>query len=84
MPVLEALVCGCAVVTSGGGSLFEVGGDAVLYADERNSIDIQTKIEHLFNYPKERLKLSRKGVEQSKKFSVKKMISDTIAAYESI
>jgi glycosyltransferase involved in cell wall biosynthesis len=40
LPVLEALACGCPVVTSRGTVLEEVGGDAVMAVDPRSSEDI--------------------------------------------
>lgn len=81
LPVLEAMNCGCPVITTKGGSLPEVTGDAALYIDPENRESIKEGIERIFSEPKLRDELSRKGLEQAKKFSIEKMMKDLINAY---
>lgn len=45
LPVLEAMAAGAAVVTSNVSSLPEVGGDAVLYADPRDTASVAAALE---------------------------------------
>lgn len=84
LPVLEAMTCGCPVVTGGGGSLFEVGGDAVIYIDTKDPVDIQLKIEHLLNNPEVRRRTAQKGIKQAGEFSTKRSIENLVKVYESI
>lgn len=44
IPLLEAMVCGCPIITSNVSSLPEVGGDAARYFDPNNPADIADKI----------------------------------------
>ncbi len=82
LPVLEAMSCGCPVITTRGGSLPEVGGDAVLYVDVENESSIADGIKKIFFEPKLRNELSKKGLARAKKFSIQKMVHDLVYAYE--
>lgn len=44
IPILEAMVCSCPVITSNVSSLPEVGGDAALYFDPNKPDDIASKL----------------------------------------
>lgn len=80
LPVLEAMSCGCPVITSKEGSLPEVGGDAVIYADAYSKDSIVKEMLNISNDENLRSELSKKGLEQAKKFSIEKMMKDTINA----
>ena len=82
LPVLEALECGCPVISSKGGSLVEVGGDAVYYVDYGSEDNIADGIEKIFSDSKLRADFIRRGFTQAKKFSVEKMMKDLIDIYE--
>ncbi len=84
LPVLEAMSCGVPVVTTKEGSLYEVGGDAACYVDPYDVNDIIKKIEELFKNKNLREDLSKKGIMQAKKFTIKKTIEETVNAYESL
>ena len=68
LPVLEAMTCGCPVLTCPNGSIPEVGGEAVLYV---NSDDVDELIKKLFDVQQleVRQSLIAAGLEQAKKFS---------------
>jgi glycosyltransferase involved in cell wall biosynthesis/SAM-dependent methyltransferase len=72
MPVLEAMACGCPVITCPYASLPEVGGNAVLYVSGR---DVNEMAEAMIKVqqPEVRESLIRLGLEQSKQFSWSKM-----------
>lgn len=80
LPVLEAMSCGCPVISSREGSLVEVGGDAVLYFDALQINSISSIMENLSN-KKLRNELIQKGLVQASKFSIKQFILDTITSY---
>lgn len=80
LPVLEAMTCGCPVITSREGSLPEVGGEAVLYTDAYSKDSIKESILKIVSDEKLRAQLSEKGIVQAKKFSTEKMMKDTINA----
>jgi len=84
LPVLEAMSCGCPVITSREGSLPEVGGDAVLYADSYSEESITKAINDLDSNLKLRESLIKKGVEQAEKFTIKKSILDLVSVYEDV
>jgi glycosyltransferase involved in cell wall biosynthesis len=68
MPVLEAMACGCPVITCPKASIPEVGGNAVLYVNET---DVDGMIEALQKVQEEKFRhtLIKKGLEQCQKFS---------------
>lgn len=84
LPVLEAMSCGCPVITSREGSLPEVGGEAVLYIDANSSDAIAEGIKEVWDNSKLREELSKKGLLQAKKFSIEKTIRDTISVYNKL
>ncbi len=83
-PILEALRCGCPVVTSNVSSMPEVGGDAVLYVDPRSVVDIKENIHRLLNNHKLKEELVKKGVKQAEKFSWDKCALETTKMYEDL
>lgn len=84
LPVLEAMSCGCPVITTRCGSLPEIAGDAVEYVDPYNIDNISKKIVRVFEDNTLREKLIIKGFKQAKNFSWKKTSQDTINVYEKI
>jgi hypothetical protein len=68
MPVLEAMACGCPVITCPKASIPEVGGNAVLYVNET---DVDGMVEALQKVQEEKFRhtLIKKGLEQCQKFS---------------
>ncbi len=78
LPVLEAMKAGCPVIASNVSSLPEAGGDACLYVDPEDTIDISTKIIKLVGNEKLRQELIEKGYKQSSKFSWEKTAKETL------
>ncbi len=73
IPLLEAMACGCPVITSNTSSMPEVGGNAVIYFDPCDKDSLKTAIEKLASSDDLREKMIIKGLEQVKQFSWKKM-----------
>lgn len=82
LPILEAMSCGCPVVTTKEGSIPEVAGNAAFYVDAYNVKSIADGISEVFENEKLRVELSKKGLAQSKKFSWEKTALETIKVYE--
>lgn len=75
LPVLEAMACGCPVLSSRQGSLAEISGEADLTFNSKN-------LARCWQSPTLRLKLSRLGLIQAAKFSWIKTARETIKIYE--
>lgn len=84
LPILEAMSCGCPVVTTKEGSLGEVGGDAVYYVDPQSIESIANGIGEVFSRKELQRTFSRKGLERAKQFSWKKTAEETVIAYQRI
>jgi glycosyltransferase involved in cell wall biosynthesis len=81
LPVLESMNMGVPVICSNTTSLPEVGGSAVLYFDPEDVTDIYDKMCLLIENKKLRPSLIKKGISQAKKFTLKKMITETVKVY---
>jgi len=68
-PPLEAMVCGCPVISADTASLPEVGGEAVLYADPDKPARWVERILRLANSEDLRAELIAKGRQRAKMFS---------------
>lgn len=84
LPVLEAMACGCPVVTSNVSSLPEISGSAAFPVDPYNIDAIAKAILTVITntYLKERLRAE--GLKQSQKFSWKNTAEKTLEVYEQI
>jgi len=69
LPVLEAMACGCPVVSSNTSSIPEVVGDAGILVDPYNIDEIANGILKIIKDEELRNDLIKRGVEQSKMFS---------------
>ncbi len=72
LPVLEAMACGCPVITCPNASIPEVAGEAAIYVGDR---DIPAMAEALCEVqkPAVRKRLIRQGLERAQQFSWSKM-----------
>ena len=84
LPILEAFASNCPVVSSNGGSLPEVGGDAALYFDPKSIADIQATVKQVLYSKDIKASLIAKGSHQAKKFSWDRCRMDTLAVYQSM
>jgi len=84
LPILEAMSCGCPVISSKEGSISEVGQGAVFYVDPYNVLDIANGIKKVFVDKDLQEELAKKGLEQAKKFSWEKTAEQTADLYNRI
>lgn len=85
LPVLEAMACGCRVVTSNRGSLKEVAGEAAIIVDPENVEAITNGIETVLKLSnEERGKLVKRGQNWTKQFTWEKTAKETLRVYQEI
>ena len=84
LPVLEAMSCGCPVLSSNQASLPEVGGEAVEYFDPNKKGDLERKIRSLLINQKRLKELEKLGLKQAKKFSWRKTAEQTVKVYQKV
>jgi glycosyltransferase involved in cell wall biosynthesis len=81
LPVLEAMACGAAVLTTMRTSLPEVGGDAVAYT-EPDVASIETALRELLADPARRSALGSAGYARSQEFTWAQSASAHLASYK--
>lgn len=81
IPILEAMACFAPVVSSNAGALPEVGGDAALYFDPRNTNDTVDKISQVLDSKKLKVELIDKGKMRVKLFSWERLARQTLEVY---
>ncbi len=84
MPVLEAQSCGAPVMTGNNSSLPEVAGDAALLVDSQDVDAIAAAMQRLLSDENLRAELSRRGLENVKRFSWEKCAAETLAIIEQV
>lgn len=84
LPVLEAMSCGCPIVTTKSGSIPEVVGDVAYYVDAYDINDIANGIGEVYSNQKLQKEFSQKALKRAKRFSWQKTARETIKVYGSI
>ena len=84
IPTLEAFGCGCPVLLSNSSSMPEVGGDAVVYINPKESKDIEKKVRQVITTPILRKELICKGKERLKHFTWDSVARQTVECYERV
>jgi glycosyltransferase involved in cell wall biosynthesis len=84
LPGLEAMACGAPVVSSNATCLPEVLGNAAHYFDPEDVDNIARAINDVLTDPKLRASLIRRGKEQVKKYSWKRMAEETLSVYTNV
>ena len=81
LPILEAMACGCPVITSNTSSMPEVAGKAALLVNPYKTEEIENAICTLTNDPAMCAELSAKGVHRASKFSWRRTAERTLEVY---
>ncbi|MCJ7804906.1 glycosyltransferase family 4 protein, partial [Patescibacteria group bacterium] len=84
LPILEAMKCGCPVLTSNISSMPEVAGHAGLLVDPLDVEEITRGLGEIINNQEKREDLINKGFTQVKKFSWEKAAQETLKVYEQV
>ena len=84
LPVLEAMSYGVPCVISDNSSLSEIAGRSALLVDANNSDDIAKKINLLLSNSELRKDLSRRGIENARRFSWDKAAEKMVEMFNSI
>jgi glycosyltransferase involved in cell wall biosynthesis len=81
LSILEAMSCGCPVVTSNVSSLPEVAGEAAVLVDPTRVEEIGQAIKEVLTDQGTRNRLVKLGYQQAKKFSWEKVAKETLVSY---
>ncbi len=81
LPVLEAMSCGAPVITTNCTSIPEVSGDATIYVDGCDVLELSNEIINLINNNAKKILYSKKSVERSLLFSWEKTAQKTMEVY---
>ena len=85
LPVLEAMACGCPVVTTREASLPEVAGDAAMFMKSPRDVDdLAGILKDLADDPDIRQKLINKGLVRVRGFSWEETARKTFKAFEAV
>jgi glycosyltransferase involved in cell wall biosynthesis len=84
LPVLEAMACGCPVISSNASSLPEVAGDAAILLDPEDVSGFARNMETVVTDPGLRDDLRRKGLAQAGRFPWDRTARETIAVYKKV
>jgi glycosyltransferase involved in cell wall biosynthesis len=84
LPVLEAMACGTAVITSNTSSLPEVAGDAAVYVDPSRTESLVQALLDVARRPAWRRELGERGLRRAQRFSWDDTARKTLAVYEAV
>lgn len=84
LPPLEAMACGCPVITSNTSSLPEVVADAGIMINPNDVDSLTESMLKILTDPELREELSRKSLERAEMFSWKKTAKETWKVYEDV
>jgi tetratricopeptide (TPR) repeat protein len=79
MPIIEAMACGCPVITSRNGSIEEVAGDAAIYIDPEDASTMTAALKKLQGKPY-RTRFVTAGLKRAHLYSWRKMAGIVQAA----
>ncbi|HBB65904.1 MAG: hypothetical protein A2049_03285 [Elusimicrobia bacterium GWA2_62_23] len=84
LPPLEAMACGCPVVSSRASCMPEVLADACLYFDPDNILDIRDKMQHVLSDASLRAELIRKGYDRAAGYKPERTAAEIVRVIERV
>ncbi len=84
MPILEAMACGCPVITSNVSACPEVAGDAALLVNPYSVDEIKEAMERIIEDRQLREELSEKGIERAKQFTWEKSARKHLEVFKKV
>ena len=81
LPVLEAMACGCPVITTTGSAPEEIGGDAVELVPPRDPGELRATLERVLGDPDRRGWLRGAGLDRAKQYSWERTAVQTLDVY---
>ncbi len=84
LPILEAMSCGCPVVTSKISSMPEVAGDAAILVNPYKDKEISDAMYKVLTNDELKRSLIKKGLRRAKKFSWKKTGKETLEIFKTV
>jgi glycosyltransferase involved in cell wall biosynthesis len=84
LPVVEAMACGCAVISSSGGSLAEVAGDGAQVFSPYDVTGMGRAIVRLLTVSEELSHWQRAALRRSQNFSWSRTAAATMAIYDEV
>ncbi len=82
LPAAEAMACGVPLISTSGGALPEVVGDAGIIVPPADAASLAREITFLFNHPEQRKKLAKAGIERVDSiFNWSKAAGDMVDVY---
>ncbi len=84
LPLIEAMACGCPVISSNVSAIPEVLGDAGILVDPLQTTDIMKAMDRIIQEPDERRKLRDRGLERAKEFSWEKAARQTLEVFQRV
>jgi alpha-1,3-rhamnosyl/mannosyltransferase len=84
LPVVEAMACGCPVISSNASSLPEATGDAALLADPSDVDGFAKHLEQVLSDGTLRQKLRERGLAQAAKFTWDRTARETVRVYRGV
>ena len=84
LPLLEAMSCGCPVITSHSSAMLEVGGDAALFVNPLDVDSIEHAMREIYHDKMMRQQLCAKGIQRASVFSWERTAHLTYQAFHSV
>lgn len=84
LPLLEAMACGCPVISSNASSLPEVAGDAAILVDPRDAEGLSREMGRVLTDEGLRKELRQAGLARAAQFSWDRTARETIAVYRRV
>jgi alpha-1,3-rhamnosyl/mannosyltransferase len=84
LPMIEAMACGCPVISSNRASLPEIGGEVALFIDPLEISDMAESIKKVCEDTEYRKSLARRGPEHANNFKWESSVKKHMDLFEAI